>query len=249
MVHPDSHILSLNAGWLRYRSFSQQKNSMQMRMGYPLLKTNALVLGLNYQLQRSKVLHDFSLHITIPSTLDSDNGTGMNELLEQSESIYSRAVAEYTPRWKLIRRGGFRFRHGPAAGLLFDHRKLVYLSGAGERSYDLNLFMGPSLQAVFHFNENWHVSAGFDGLFYLPFLNYGRLSKVDREGDEFYASPYHGFYYQTHFKISAGYKRYVIGFMMEDMVGYANPDVSFDTEGMNHFKLEKIYQLKISVQL
>lgn len=245
----DSSFISLNMAFSEYASYSQVKRSFPMHMGYPLLYTRAASLGVEYMRQGHKAGHIFNSEIFIPRALKSDNGRGSDILLEEDGSYWFRWNAGYRLSMPLVKKGGFGIYHGIVTGMLFERRRINYHSNSCEITTDLNIFLGPSLQPIFTVSEYWQLSGGFDALFYLPYLNYGNISKMDMSGNEFYSIPYHGFYYQTLFSFSVRYRRLMLSIIKNDMVGYASQQYGFDSEGMVHFKLDRIYSVKLSLDL
>ncbi len=245
----DSSLIRFNSGLSEYVSYSQVKRSFPMNMGYPLLYTRTASLGVEYMRQGKKAGHLFNAEIFVPVALNSDNGTGSDFLLHKEGSYWFRSGAGYRMSMSLMRTGDFRIYHGIATGMLFERRKLNYQSNASEITSDLNIYLGPSLQAVFTVTDDWQLSGGFDALFYLPYLNYGKISKRDMSGSEFYSTAYHGFYYQTEFSFSVRYRRLMLSLIKNDMAGYSSQQYGFDKEGMVHFKLDRICSVKLSLEL
>lgn len=239
----------LHAGFFQYNSYSQEKISFPMNMGYPVIYTSTSDFGVSYINREKKTWHKLGAEILMPSKLNSDNGSGQNLLLDRDNSRYFRFSLNYKASWKLFQTGSLRINHGAASGILSGYRKLTYKSNASEITSDWNLFLGPALEAFFIINDEWCLSGDFDARFYLPYLNRGTLKKSDTYDNEIYSSAYSGFYYQTLFGLSLAYRKLMISLVKNDIVGYASPEPGFKTENIVHFKLERIYLLKLSWQL
>jgi len=220
-----------------------------MHMGYPVINTSTTDLGVSYINREKKTWHKLGAEILMPSELDSDNGSGQNLLLDGDNSRYFRFCLNYEASWKLFQTGSLRINHGAVAGILYGSRKLAYKSNSSEITSDWNLFLGPALETFFIINDEWSLSGGFDARFYLPYLNRGTLKKSDTYDNEIYSSAYSGFYYQTLFDLSLAYKRFMISLVKNDIVGYASPEPGFKAVNIVHFKLDRIYLLKLSWQL
>ena len=125
----------------------------------------------------------------------------------------------------------------------------MYQSRAAEQTWAWNYYLGPSLETKAALGRNFKLTAGFDTRFHLPWLNYGRLEKTDSEGRHIPGSSYRGFYYQTVFTFAVSLNRYTLGFNKNALTGYASGIPDFDTEGMVHHNLDRIYTFFIRMRL
>ncbi len=245
----DSSRFQISTGLFFYRSYSQQKTGMPMRSGYPVLKTRTAMVGLSYRKRNERATHLLSGQATVPAAMGADNGTGRNLLVQKAGSRYFNLNLDYRLTWPLLKTGAFEIRHGMTSGLFFENRHLAYQGSASEETRDWNIYLGPSLQSGYRISKNWKISGEFDARIYLPFLNYGLLQKRNPDGQLFFESPYHSFFYQTLFRILLNYKRVSLGVEKNDLVGFASREPDFGTEGMLHHKLDRHFCIQIAVAL
>lgn len=90
----DSSHFYISTAFLSYNSYSQQKNNMPMRMGYPVLQTRTALASVKYKIIKPQTIHSLTCETSIPRRLNSDNGTGKNFLLKQNQSHYFRGNLE-----------------------------------------------------------------------------------------------------------------------------------------------------------
>ncbi len=218
-------------------------------MGYPVLRAGMPVIEAAWQKSSGKTRHLFRARLAFPSKLHSDNGTGRNYLSDKNNSRYFRFNMDYQISWILFTVKSFHMRHGLTAGILHENRNLVYQSKAAEQTWDWNIYLGTSLETKAALGRNFKLTAGFDARFHLPWFNYGRLEKTDSEFRRIQASAYRGFYYQTVFTFAVSLNRYTLGLNKNDLAGYASGKTDFDTEGMVHHKLDRIYAFFITIGL
>jgi len=241
------------AEWQSYNSYSQQNGDMPMKAGYPVVQAQMPAIGIGYHLPFPWVHHQFKLSFSIPSGLDSDDGTGEDHMLRDNFMAYAKAGLDYHLTFPLFRWKKLKARHGLNSGLLYEFRNLFYLSGAKERTRDINLYLGPVLQLTYRLDDNWTIQGGFDARFYLPYVNYGALLASNARGMTVYSSNYQGFYYQTIFSLEAAYrlpseKTLKAGIRKNDLVGFAGRKPSFVVEEVVHFKLDRMYHYYIEYQ-
>lgn len=244
---------SLVAQWHAYRSFSQQNGEFPMKIGYPVIRAQVPALGIAYDFVGSSAQHRFKLSFGMPSALDSDDGTGSNYLLHDNSMTYYRGGFDYHLAFPLFQWKGIKLRHGLTSGMLFEYRNLHFLSGAKEKTRDINFYLGPGLRVNYELNEQWALEGAFDGRFYLPYFNYGTLDASDPEGRMVFSSDYHGFYYQTLFSLEIAYRitsQEVVKLRVtkDDIVGFAGSEPSFRIDDIVHFKLDRIFHYTISYQ-
>jgi hypothetical protein len=245
LFEENSKRAGVTFGYTSYRSFSQQKPSIKMRSGYPVIIGNMPAFSLQYSFSERKKRHRVEWSIAKPFSLTSGNGTGRNLLLTKNESNYLRSSLNYHLTWPLFTRHWLKLRHGFTSGLLFESRHIKYQSGDGEKTSDINLFFGPVLQAKVPMNNAFSFFGEFDGRFHLPWLNYGKIKMYGEGENPVYDSTYFAFYYQAVFRAGASYKLQnskiiSLGAEKNDTAGYAGPSRSFSAEGMNHFKLDRL---------
>ena len=108
----DDERWSLLLEWLHYRSYSQQKNEIPMKAGYPVIQSQTPVLGLGYHIYGPQARHTLALNLGIPAPLDSDNGDGQNLLLRDQLMSYYRIGFDYHLHWQLLRLKKFSLDHG-----------------------------------------------------------------------------------------------------------------------------------------
>ncbi|MDZ7797733.1 MAG: hypothetical protein U5N56_12135 [Candidatus Marinimicrobia bacterium] len=230
--------------YLHHRSFSQQSTRIPMKAGFPLILTKTPVFGLGYRREYPGVKHFFSAAISLPGVLDSDNGSGQNYLFNGDESRLFISKLDYRLTMQLFQWKKITAEHAFTSGLLYEYRQLRYLQGGREITRDLNLYIGPRMQAVWQINDKWSLGGFFDGRFYLPYLNYGYLQSLDEAGNEIFSSSYRAFYYQTlsglriSFQTSAG-QRIDLGIKKDDIVGFANRKPLFRPDDVIHYKLRR----------
>jgi hypothetical protein len=235
----------LSAQWMNYRSFSQQKLDIPMKGGYPLLQSRTLVLEAGYTLVKGKIQHAFRINAGFPASLQADAGTGSNRLLEERRNTHFRSGMNHQLTFPLFQWKGLNGRHGLSSGLLYERRRLVYLSGSQETTRDINFYLGPSLKLRYALSSSWKIKAGFDAHFYLPYLNYGQLTARNSRDEIAFSSDYRGFYYQTIFRlgVSSGIltpNPIELGVLKNDMVGFASRKPSFEATDIVHFKLDRL---------
>lgn len=172
---PNYPAWSLSAEWRTYNSFSQQNNKVPMKAGYPVIQAQMPALGVCYQLPFPQARHHFKLSFGLPTGLDSDDGTGENQLLRESLMNYYRAGLDYHLTFPLFKWRRLSARHGGTSGFLYEYRNLHYLSGAKEKTRDINMYLGPAFYLDYRLNENWALQGGLDARFYLPYVNFGAL--------------------------------------------------------------------------
>ncbi len=238
-------ITGFSIGYTNYRAFSQQKPEIKMHTGYPVIIGNMPAVSFHYGFSSGKKLHRFQWEIAKPFGLTSDNGTGRNLLLTENESNYFRSSLNYHLTWPLFNRPWLKLRHGLASGLLFESRNIKYQSGSSEKTSDINLWFGPSVQVTIPVNNTLSFWGNIDGRFHLPWLNYGKLKMYDENETPVHENNYFAFYYQAVFKAGASYKLsgskvISLGAEKNDIAGYAGPNRSFSAEGMNHYKLDRL---------
>ena len=236
----------------RYNSFSQQKMSYPIKAGYPVVLSQGLALNIDYHFQQGSIYHLLSFYSTLPTGLTSDDGTGQNYLLASNHLSFYKTKLDYSQQHHLFSKGKINAMYGFSAGLFYEYRVLKYTSGTGEKTNDINLYLGPNLNIKYNLNQKWRLSGGFDTHFYLPYLNYGMLTSFSATNKRIYSSPYRAFYYQTHFSIGI---RYLISnnigmhliLNKDDMTGFGNKKPGFSLKNIIHYKFDRIYALSLGI--
>ncbi|MCF8233187.1 MAG: hypothetical protein K9G67_04480 [Bacteroidales bacterium] len=231
-----------------YNAYSQQKNSMPMKMGYPTFKSVMPELSAGFIWEDQK-LHEVKLEIMYSGVLQADDGLGENYILQSKASSFFNTRLNYGFYGLLWHPGPFQIDLGPVGGLEYQRRMLTYKSGIQERSADVNLFVGPQTR-LFYETGRISFEVYFASMFYLPFSNFGKLKKWNAEGELITESNYYAFYYRTVFGLSAGYSlnnadRIGLGVEMDDVVGFANRERIFYIDDLVHFRLNKSYRIVI----
>lgn len=244
-----SYQLKLGISAMQYSSYSQQKTSMRMKIGYPVFHTNTFNLNASLHLNHTNPKQVFNLETSLPSKLNADNGSGANLILNSSKSNYFRSDFTYGIQFLLLKWSKIEINHGLKSGLLYEYRKLNSLSDVTESTSDLNFYLGPQLTGTINFKQSLKSILSFDAGFHLPYFNIGQLINKDANNQIFFKSSYHGFYYQTTTGIMLIYHRFEFGGFMNNIVGYANSEMSFSTEGIIHHKLDRIYFIKLGYRL
>lgn len=241
-----------SAGYQFYRSFSQQKTELKILSGYPVIFGHMPSLAFTHNFYRKNSRHNLKLRVAKPFKLSADNGTGRNLLLSGEKSNYFRSTINYRISWPLFTRHWLEIRHGFTSGVLFESREIAFLSGSTERTSDINLFIGPALSANFPVNKSLSFFGIFDGHFYLPYFNYGKINTRNSNGQLLFESSYYGTYYQTIFRAGVNYRFFnqndiSVGFEKNDVVGFAASKPAFTTKGIVHHKLDRIMGIFVGI--
>ena len=227
-----------------YQAFSQKKNSMVMKMGYPVFKESAFQLGGRIIWSGQKVMHHLNLDVSHLPTMTSDDGLGNNFLLQKNLSNLTSILLEHQMVRNLFSYQSFDMNIAPLAGLDFQRRNITYISNAREQTTDINLFFGIRTVPRFQINNALSIQAGFDSFFYLPYLNTGTLKKWDSQKNLVEKSTYRAFYYRTRLHASIKYntnngKSFRLGYRNEKTVGFANRKPLFHVEELVHHRMNR----------
>ena len=234
--------LGINIRYLSYSSFSEQGTGFPLIAGYPVLNAFAPGLGLSFTSGR----HEITAELAYPVKLISDDGTGMNYLLDTQESHYFCAQLDYACYFPFFERKRLKAEHALNVGVLYENRYLSYIYATSESTKDINLYLGSRLKFDLYLSNNWAIHFNFDARFYLPYLNYGELISFDIHNTPLYSTSYYAFYYQTIFGLSVS-KEFEhnnileVGVRKNDLVGYANSTPLFYMDDMVHFKLDRLF--------
>ena len=233
-----------------YFLFSQVKSSLKMKAGYPVIMSRFPAVGMVYHNRRSKLFQELKISVSLPSDLSSDNGTGVNYLLQKESSTCFSSQIDYRLSFMLFRIKKLTARHGLVSGFHYENYRLHYLSGSYEKIRETGFYIGPGLQFVYHLSEIWMIETAFDGRFYIPYLSYGTLVSVDDQGVEIFSSGYRPFYYQSVFRAGVDYKIYdkgVIkaGIMRSDLLGFGCRKPLFNADSAVHYKIGRLLKVYI----
>ena len=233
-----------SAGINLYQAFSQKKNSMVMKMGYPVFKGAEFQVGGNLTWAGRKFRHHLNLEVSHLPAMTSDDGLGNNFLLQKSKSNLTALLLEHQMERTLFSYQSLDMNIAPLAGLDFQHRNITYTSKSREQNTDFNFFFGIRTAPRFHINKALSVQAGFDSFFYLPYLNTGTLKKWDSQNNLVEKSTYRAFYYRTRLHAAVNYKmkngkRFRLGYRHEKTVGFANSKPLFYIEKLVHHRMDR----------
>lgn len=234
----------VSAGINFYQAFSQKKNSMVMKMGYPVFKGTAFKAGGKIIWSGQKIRHHLRLDIIYLPTMNSDDGLGNNFLLQKNQSNLTSILLEHQMERALFSYQSFDMSIAPLAGLDFQHRNITYMSKSREQTTDFNFFFGIRTAPHLHINKALSIQAGFDSFFYLPYLNTGILKKWDSQKNRVEKSTYRAFYYRTRLHASLRYKMnngkcIRLGYRIEKTVGFANSKPLFYIEDLVHHRMDR----------
>jgi hypothetical protein len=234
----------ISTGLNFYQAFSQKKNSMVMKMGYPVFKGSAFQAGGKIIWSGQKIRHHLNLDVSHLPAMTSDDGLGNNFLLQKNQSNLTNILLEHQMERTLFNYRSLDLNLAPLAGLDFQRRNIIYMSNAREQTTDINLFVGIRTVPRFHINNALSIQAGFDSFFYLPYLNAGRLKKWDSQKNLVEKSTYRAFYYRTRLHASIKYKmnngkNFRLGYRNEKTVGFANSKPLFYIEKLIHHRMDR----------
>jgi len=237
----------VSAGLSFHQAFSQKKNSMVMKMGYPVFKGSAFQVGGKIIWSGQKIMHHLNLDVLHLPTMTSDDGLSNNFLLQKNQSNLTSILLEHQMERTLFSYQSFNLNFAPLAGLDFQNRNITYMSKTSEQTTDINLFFGISTVPRFHINNALSIQAGFDSFFYLPYLNAGRLKKWDSQKNLVEKSTYRAFYYRTRLHASIKYKmnkgkNFRLGYRNEKTVGFANSKPLFYIEKLIHHRMDRYHK-------
>jgi len=243
----------ISAGLDFYQAFSQKKNSMVMKMGYPVFKGFAFQAGGGIAWVGQKVKHHLNLSILHLPTMTSDDGLGNNFLLQKKQSNLTSILLEHQMERTLFSYQSLDMNIAPLAGLDFQHRNITYISETREQTTDINLYFGIRTFPRFHINNVWSMQAGFDSFFYLPYLNTGKLKKWDSEKNLVEKTTYYAFYYRTRLHASIIYKTnngkaFRFGYRNLNTVGFANSKPLFYIDKLVHHRMDRYHHFFVEYE-
>lgn len=221
-----------------------------MHIGYPVFEAFVPGIGAGCRFNKNKAEHLLQFDAFYSPSLKSDDGLGNNHILQENKSKFTFLKLSHRMYFPLITAGRFNLDFGGAACLDFQHRYLTYLSGLEERTSDINLCLGPDAKLKYNSAGTLSVNLAFSSMFYIPYLNTGKLKRWDEEGQLIYESNYHAFYYRTIFDISLGYSlkqgpEISFGYAKDNVVGFANARPLFYIDVMKHFRLDRMHEFYI----
>jgi hypothetical protein len=225
-----------------------------MSAGYPVFITQTPGFSAGFFKTGRKRMHELSLSALLPSQISSDNGTGINYIINEKTSLYSRSSLNYDLWMHLIRRERFSTYYGISTGLLHEFRRLSYKSGVIENANDISLYLGPELKVNYCPLPRCITEGIFNARFHIPWLNYGVKNKTCPEESDSYTSHYRSLIYETIFTLKAGYRisrKYSISlvYMKQDLVGYGSHTASFHSRSVIHYKLDRIHRFQIQTKI
>ncbi|GEM_PF-2964701 len=231
-----------------YKAFSQKKNSMIMKMGYPVFEGMQWQIGGGISISGKTTTHHLNLKVLHIPVLNSDDGLSNNFLLQKHNSNITGIQLEYQMQRNLYSYKAFELDYAPLAGLDFQIRNITYTSGTGEKTSDFNLFLGIRSLPSYQISQRITLQAGFDSFFYIPYLNTGTLQKWNDQGEPIEKTNYHAFYYRTRLHTSLKYKtedgkRVTIGYRNEKTVGFANSQPLFYIDELIHHRLNQYHNI------
>jgi len=238
----------ITAGVNFYKAFSQKKNSMVMKMGYPVFEGMQLQVGGGVSLTDNKAIHHLNLNILHIPVIHSDDGLGNNFLLQKSNSNMTSIRLEYQMQRNLFSYKAFKLDYAPLAGLDVRTRNLTYTSGSKEETSDFNFFFGIRSLPSYQISNGITLQAGFDSFFYIPYLNTGTLKKWNAQNKQIEETTYHAFYYRTRLHTSLKYmtntgKRVRLGYRNEKTVGFANSEPLFYIDELIHHRMNQYHNI------
>ncbi len=231
-----------------YQSLSQTNNNVPMRMGYPVFKSTLPRVAGGLTWQSPKFDHHFRGELALSTRLAADDGLGANAILQAGSSNVTAIWLQHQFFYTLLKADPFYLDIGGAAGLDAQFRRLVYKSGVEEKTRDVNLALGPDTRLRLHVSNRLALQAEFASLFYLPYLNIGKLKKRDTDGSTIESVTYHAFYYRTLFDVSIHYqlrgnRSLCFGYRNDATVGFANTQPAFYIDTMVHYRMDRNHHL------
>ncbi len=237
----------ISTGLNFYEEFSQKKNSMVMKMGYPVFQGIQLEVGAGISLIGDNTVHHINLNFRNIPIISSNDGLGNNFLLQKDKSKMTSIQLEYQIQRNLYKNQAFEMDYAPIAGTDFQIRNLNYTSGAKEETSDINFFLGIRSLPSYQISNGITLQAGFDSFFYIPYLNKGTLKKWNAQNKQIEETTYHAFYYRTRLHASLKYmtntgKRVRLGYRNEKTVGFANSKPLFYIDKLIHHRMNQYHK-------
>lgn len=246
----DSTRIALLSGYINYRSFSQQDLSFPMKMGYPVLRSQSASLGMDIEFNTGKYFHTIGCYASIPSRVSSDNGTGMEMILQPDLTRFFFGRFDYMAERQLITLGKLYAGVNMGASVIGEYRKLVYTGGSCEETFDIGFATGPpGIHLHYPVLPGTGLHFTFTPLFHLPWLNTGRIRAGAPDDTTLFESKYHGFWYETRTTLYLQIRRYTVGAAYGNMVGFAGRNAGFSSSDIVHFKLDRRCSFYIMFEL
>lgn len=92
----------VSAGMNLYKAYSQKKNSLVMKLGYPVFRGTFFQVGAGAALARKNKTHHLDLNIFHTPSLTSDGGLGNNFLINKDKSNLTRVILEHQLQFNLF---------------------------------------------------------------------------------------------------------------------------------------------------
>ena len=243
--------VSLNIKNLTYSSYSTIKPSFPFIIGYPSFNSNSIGLDLGYAFSTKKLNHNFSFNAILPSSIKSDNGTGINFLINSPASTYSRIEARYNFFDDLYNLYNIHLKYGFTSSVLYENRKLVFLSDDITRQSDINFGIGPVLGMEVPLWKVLKVKAEGHFLIFLPYTCYGIHTFENAESeirkDSYYPISYKSLWHlflegevTSFLSLNAGYRR-------TNQIGYGNSKNSILLNEIVTSKMDRLNEAFIGI--
>jgi hypothetical protein len=236
-----------------YKAYSQKKNSLVMKMGYPVLRGTSFQVGAGGTLERKNKTHHLDLKIFHTPSLTSDDGLGNNFLINKNKSNLTRFILEHQLQLHLFRYRSLDLNFAPLAGIDVQLCNLTYTNGAKEQTEDINLFLGIRTVPRYNISKHLSIKGGFDSFFYLPYTNTGILKKWNKGSALVEKSAYHAFYYRTRMHLAVNYhlKKSTIlriKYHKGNTVGFANRQPLFYIDELVHHRMDQHHSIIVEYQ-
>jgi len=243
----------VSAGMDLYKAYSQKKNSLVMKLGYPIFRGTSFQVGAGATLARKNKTHHLDLKIFHTPSLTSDDGLGNNFLLNKDKSNLTHVILEHQLQFKLFSYRSVDLDFAPLAGIDVQLCNLTYTNGAKEQTEDINLFLGIRTVPRYNISKDLSIQGGFDSFFYLPYTNMGILKKWNTGSELVEKSEYHAFYYRTRLHVAVNYhlkKTNIlrIGYRNENTVGFANRQPLFYIDELVHHRMDQHHSIIVEYQ-
>lgn len=243
----------LSATYNQHRSYTPLYPSVPLRVGLPLFLSSPVGFELFSTVKTDRSDHMFTLSVSFPAQITSDNGTGHNFILDTNNSSYWGTTLEYRYLRGLFDWGRASFYYGFTPAVLFERKTMTYLSGHRNRWTDLDLGIGAVVETRYPVHPRLYVNGSFAGVVFLPYISRRWYESVNEEGIvitsrhtplvyrsvlEFYVQWERGYGH-----ISAGYRRlHRMGVVFRDSPG-------FTIDNIIHGLLEREHELYIAYSI
>jgi hypothetical protein len=107
------------------------------------------------------------------------------DILREPASSYQRLHFQYYFNLPMYRQGRLRSWYGLSSSVLYEKRKISFLSGMSEDKWDVNIGLGPTLAGEVALSRRLAFRTEGHVLFYTPYTSFGKTrSLVIGPGDE-----------------------------------------------------------------